>query len=79
MDKKQRDEKQKEKEMEKEIGNEFSKLELIRLLNGTVRSHTKLMKFLYDKHRDVLREFEKTIGHGSLQIHFLGEDDEDKK
>jgi len=31
----------------------------------------ELVKWLYDNHKDVLREYEKT--HGNLRIEFLGE------
>ena len=38
------------------------------------RLYLELVKWLYDNHKDILREYEKTKGR--IQIEFLGEEDE---
>ena len=35
---------------------------------NAIQSYSKLIKWLYDNHREVLREYEKTLGN--LQIEF---------
>lgn len=40
-----------------------------KLFLGIMKSHTELVKWLYDHHLDVLREYEAT--KGNLRIHFL--------
>jgi len=68
--------KQIDKEVATELMNEFSKEDLIKLLVGFNRNHIDLTKWLYNHHRDILREYEKT--KGNLQIHFLGGKDGSK-
>jgi len=51
----------------------LNKKELNKLLQGVVRNHTDLVKWLYDNHRSILREYEKT--KGNLNIHFLEDRD----
>ena len=40
------------------------------LYSNTTKKHIDLIKWLYDNHKDVLREYEKT--KGKLRIEFLG-------
>lgn len=60
-----------EKEKVKEIKEWFTKEELVKLLDDVIKQNTKLVKWLYDEHREILREFEKAMGFKG-QIHFLG-------
>jgi hypothetical protein len=40
-----------------------------KLFLGIMKSHTHLVKWLYDNHLDILREYEAL--QGNLRIHFL--------
>lgn len=60
----------------KEISEAFTKKQLIKLLDSTIKHNTSLVKYLYDNHRAILREWEKT--QGNLRIEFAGEKDGSK-
>lgn len=49
----------------------ISKEDEKKLFLGIMKSHTHLVKWLYDNHLDVLREYEAL--QGNLRIHFLQE------
>lgn len=51
----------------------FTNKEWERLYDGTVKNHIDLVKWLYDNHKDILREYEKT--KGNLGVEFLNEGD----
>jgi hypothetical protein len=68
----EKDKQQPEKEEEltpSDVG--ISKEEEKKLFLGIMKSHTNLVKWLYDNHLDVLREYEAL--QGNLRIHFLQE------
>lgn len=58
------------KEAKKMLEDEFSKKELIKLLNGINKTHIDLVKWLYDNYRGILREYEVT--RGKINVYFLG-------
>ena len=37
---------------------------------NAIQQHIKLVKWLYDNHKDILREYEATLG--TLRIEFVG-------
>jgi hypothetical protein len=46
------------------------KLPFEKMYDELVKSNVKLLKFLYDKHIDVLREYEKDILKSKLRVEF---------
>lgn len=56
---------------EEEAMIHFTKRQLAKMWTEGVKTHTKLVKWLYDNHKAVLREFEKE-NYGGMQIEFLG-------
>ena len=49
--------------------SDIKKIEKI-VKKNALEHHMKLIKWLYDNHRKILREYEKTLG--GLRIHFVG-------
>jgi len=66
------------KKMNKEkieaIENIFTKEQLIKLYSDLNKSHIKLVKWLYDNYKPILREWEMLNGlNGKLRIEFASE------
>lgn len=55
----------------------FSNKQFEMLLRGITKNHMDLVKYLYDNHIAVLREYEKS--RGRLNIHFLIDKRKEKK
>jgi len=56
---------------EREKNKKFTEEEWEKLCSKLSKNNTDLVKWLYDNHKDVLREYEKT--KGKLRVEFLEE------
>jgi hypothetical protein len=52
------------------LADSFTKQELAKLANIMNENYIRIMKWLYDNHRDILREYEKKELKTKLKINF---------
>lgn len=67
-----RQKRQDDEELLRSLNNEnIANIELC-ILRNAFKNYMKLLKFLYDEHREILREHEKRLGL-KISLHFLAE------